>query len=260
MYATTEVMLEDLRKLEANYWDQPSFAQRHDLHAINMIRKDLGMPLVDSMLRETDEKGQPLRKKVATRKDHTKAQEIYATYQKKLEELKPHREYAIAVERSTGNGSMTNVEPMATMGCNSGALLCDHCGKPMILEGGAFNRVPVDVAWAKCHPTQRINWKSYISGGMVIENVNNGTVRVYHGHLGGLIDECSTKGKLERDRLEAQHSNAGIRNNCKIVTEFVNDTFPDMTRDDRARLVNDILNTVFGFDPGIGINRPDTTS
>lgn len=252
-------LTEELSALEAGYWDQPVSGQRTDLVRINCIRSELGLTCVDAYLRtRTPDAKQAQRVAEAKKDTHERARAIYAEYRHIVDELAPHREYTLQVEKATGRGSMTCVEPLATMGTNGGPLLCDYCGKPMLLEGGTFNRVYADVAWLRQSPVLRINWVSYISGGMVIENLSNGTLRIYHGHTHGTDNECATKAKAERDEKEARHSNSGIRDNCKIVTQFVNesDGFKELSRDERVRLVNEILNTVFGFNPGIGINRP----
>lgn len=265
MNATNESYLEhELELLVQDYFDSPAFAQRNSLQRINAIRANLGKNPVDSLLRETDAKtGKPLPKpkkqpKPANLEEmHT----LYDNYLAKKRLYEVHQRYAEQVAKATHGSGMTPVKPLATMGCNGGALLCDHCGKPMILEGGNFNRVPVDVAWAKQSPTLRINWVSWISGGMVVEIAPNGTLRIYHGHLGNHANECSAKAAKQMEQ-EEQKANASEtkRRMCKSVTEYVAYVFPELSQNERTTLVNDILNTMYNYDPGIGINRPDMES
>src|SRR5207237_5126344 len=83
--------------------------------------------------------------------DHTEAREVYQAYLKKIEELEAHRAYAEQVAEATAGHGQTPVRPLATMGTNGGPLLCDHCGKPIVLEGGRFHGVAADAAWEE-HP------------------------------------------------------------------------------------------------------------
>src|SRR5204863_4357056 len=119
--------------------------------------------------------------------DHTEAREIYQAYLKKREELEAHRVYAEQVAEATAGHGQTPVRPLATMGTNGGPLLCDHCGKPIVLEGGSFHGITADVAW-KQNPVE--NWVSWILGGMVVEIQTNGTLRIYHGYPGRGNNYC----------------------------------------------------------------------
>src|SRR5262249_2963738 len=136
-----------------------------DLREINHIRSQLGLPPVDARLKEIgaagDEdagKAQPEPEEVP---DHTEAREVYQADLKKVEELEVHRAYADQVARATAGGGQTPVRPLATMGTNGGPLLCDHCGKPIVLEGGRFHGVAADAAWRQ---NPRDGWTSYILG------------------------------------------------------------------------------------------------
>lgn len=238
-------MNDELNELEANYFDQPAFSQKHDLARINEIRRSLGMSEVDARLRAPA-------KSVTVRtlkksKDDNKAAEIYNNYLQRKAFLKPHVEYALEIERATGRTSMTCVQPLATMGTNGGALLCDVCGKPMILEGGRFHGIYADKAWA-INPNPK--WLSYIKGGMVIHIQNNGTVRIYHGYISNK-DDCCSIDERRITALEDKHDKSQLIANCAIVTNFIEREFPD-----KRSLINDILNTVFGLDLGVGINVP----
>lgn len=187
--------------------------------------------------------------------DHTAARELYNRYLARLAELAPLREYAAAVCRATAGKGKTPVMPLATMGANGGPLLCDHCGKPMILEGGAFDRKYVDAAW-KANPNRGPGWVSYISGGVVIEVTTNGTLRVYHGHVGNQSHECSAKGKAAEEAADAAFSGRITTEQLNALFAFASHEFPDMTERERCDVVNGVVNTLFSFDPGTGINHP----
>lgn len=232
-------MIDELRQLEAGYFDQPVMGQREDLKRINEIREQLGMPLVDNMLRE------PAKPKVKPKKDLSKAKELYEAYKIKAAELQKHQEYAERVIMATEGPGMTPVEPLATMGCNGGALLCDHCKKPIILEGGNFNNVPVDQAWARQSPVARINWVSWIKGGMVVELQSNNTVRIYHGYQSNDNDCCQVAYR-EDQRKRAEHK--------LDISNGLTDDLYELTKD--YSLVNKIINLMFGYDPGFGVNQP----
>jgi len=98
--------------------------------------------------------------------DHKKAKAIYESYLAREAVLVPRRDYARCVAEATGGSGQTPVEPLATMGKNGGPLLCDVCGKPMILEGDAYQGVFADEGWRR-NPTK--GWVSWIAGGMVAE-------------------------------------------------------------------------------------------
>lgn len=254
----TDTLRTELANLIFGYWDQPAFSQKCDLQRINEIRTQLGMTVVDASLKPVKGEVASARKSTTDKPvpdKHIRSREIYAQYLAKVAELAPHREYALQVEKATVGTGMTPVEPLATMGCGGGPLLCDVCGKPMILEGGGFQGVYADVAWAKKSEVNRINWRSYISGGMVVENQTNGTIRIYHGHTYGAAKECATIAHNQSEEAQKAHSNAELVANCKVVTEFVSEM--KLSPSDTHRLINDILNTVFGYDPGIGINKPE---
>lgn len=198
-----------------------------------------------------------MHKQTATAADpHAIGKNLYRLYREKRDFYHPHREYADLIARATAGTGMTPVRPLATMGTGGGPLLCDHCKKPIVLEGGKYNRVPVDVAW-KQNPDRKDDWKSFISGGVLIEILNNGTLRVYHGYPGRDPNYCCNIAKRQRDDAEAQHDTSPIRRFCKAVTEFVESRIPHATTRQKQTLVNDVLNTLFQFDPGVGVNLPE---
>ncbi len=142
------------------------------------------------------------------------------------------------------------------MGTDGGPLLCDHCGKPIVLEGGRFHGMTADVAWAQ-NPR---NWNSWILGGMVVEIQTNGTLRIYHGYPGVDKKYCcnvaSRKDKEARDKFEARKK----PDKNKILLAFLEYEFPDMPEGERFKLLSKIVDTMYSYDPGIGVNRPGAGS
>jgi hypothetical protein len=245
--------------LEADYGGQPPVAQQADLQEINQIRSQLGMPLVDARLNEigaaaVEEVVEETPPAPAEVQDHTEARAIYQAYLKKVGELEVHRAYAEQVVQATAGHGQTPVRPLATLGTNGGPLLCDHCGKPIVLEGGRFHGVTADVAW-KQNP--RGNWTSWILGGMVVEIQTNGTLRIYHGYPGRNADHCCNVASREHKKAQAAFaSRGGFFEKADMISAFLEQDFPGLTKDERLNLLNKILDTMYGYDPGLGVNRP----
>lgn len=254
-------MSEDLRKLqllEDDYFGQPPIAQQADLREINQLRAQLGMLLVDARLKEigavaheaVKEQAEP-----ATMPDHTEAREIYQEYLRKMKELEPHKAYAEQVATSTAGPGQTPVRPLATMGTDGGPLLCDQCGKPILLEGGRFHGVTADVAW-KENPSD--NWKSWILGGMVVEIHTNGTLRIYHGYPGRNNNQCCNAASREHEQARAAFASGKGAAKVNQLRAFLESEYPTMASEERLNLLDKILNAMYSYDPGIGINRPIT--
>jgi len=254
--------LRKLELLEQDYFVQPLVAQHADLREINQIRSQLGMPLVDARLNEVTaaaEEGdeEEVRPEPEEVPNHTEAREVYQVHLRKVEELEEHRAYAEQVTEATAGHGQTPVRPLATMGTDGGPLLCDHCGKPIILEGGRFHGVAADAAW-RMNP--RGNWTSWILGGMVVDIQINGTLRIYHGYPGGNDNQCCNVASREEVKARAEfESREGSEKQNKILA-FLEQEFPAMTEEGRLDLLNKILDTMYGYDPGLGINRPSSTA
>ena len=258
----SEDLLRKLQFLEEDYMGMPPAVQQADLQEINQIRSQLGMPLVDARLKEiataaveedVEEEAKPEPEEV---QDHNEAREIYQAYLKKmeeLEELEEHRAYAEQVAKATEGQGQTPVRPLATMGTNGGPLLCDHCGKPIVLEGGRFHGVAADAAWKK-NPSD--DWTSWILGGMVVEIQTNGTLRIYHGYPGRNDEYCCNIASREADKARAEFVASKRSEKRPKILAFIEQQFPDMTKDEQRDLLNNILDTLYDYDPGIGINRP----
>ena len=252
-------LLRKLRLLEGDYAGQPLVVQQADLREINQIRSQLGMPLVDARLNEIGaavEKAKPgpkARPKPEKVRDHTEARGIYQAYLKKTEELEVHRAYADRVVRATAGRGQTPVRPLATMGAGGGPLLCDHCGKPIVLEGGRFHGVAADVAWST---NPRDNWTSWILGGMVVEVQTNGTLRIYHGYPGHDDSQCCNVASREDKQAQAEFESGEGAGKRDMILAFLEHEFPDRTGEQRLELLGKILDTLYSYDPGIGRNRP----
>jgi hypothetical protein len=253
----SEDLLGRLHLLEDDYPGQPRPVQQTDLQEINRIRSQLGLPLVDARLNEignevgvaaVEEEPEP-----EVVQDHTEARELYQAYLKKIEELEVHRAYAEEVAIATAGHGQTPVRPLATMGTSGGPLLCDHCGKPIVLEGGPFHGVTADVAWKK-NPDDR--WVSWILGGMVVEIQTNGTLRIYHGYPGRNDRDCFNVASREHREAMAAFTSRKIPLNTDRIRAFLEHEFPDMTKDEHLDLLNRILDTMDTYDPGLGINHP----
>ena len=253
-------MSDDLRRLlqllEDEYPGQPVVAQQADLREINRLRAQLGMPAVDARLNPVG--AAPAAAAVAPPEparvpDHSRAREIYHAYLRKEQELDLHRAYAERVASATAGQGQTPVRPLATMGTGGGPLLCDHCGKPIRLEGGPHHGVTADVAWAR---DPRDDWRSFILGGMVVEIQTNGTLRIYHGYPGRNPHHCcnaaSRKDREARDRFQSRMPPEVPT----LLLAFLEDEFPAWPPDERRDLVSTIVAAMYGYDPGVGVNRP----
>lgn len=251
-------LLRALRFLEEDYPGQPPLVQKADLLEINRLRAQLGMPPVDARLNEivasrvAESAAEEPAPEPEAAPDHTAAREIYQAYLRKNAALEVHRTYAARVAEATKGHGTTPVRPLATMGTNGGPLLCDRCGKPMVLEGGRFHRVTADVAW-KDHPR---DWTSFIYGGMVVEIETNGTLRIYHGYPGGRNNQCCNVAGREDEQARAAFDLSQRTEKLPLLRAFIEDEFANLTPAEQTDLLNDILETMYGYDPGIGINRP----
>jgi hypothetical protein len=253
----SEELLRKLRLYEEDYAGQPLVAQQADLQEINRIRSQLGMPLVDARLKEIGAPVKVAKPKPKPQKvqDHTEARAIYRAYLKKIEELAVHRAYAERVAKALAGPGQTPVRPLATLGTDGGPLLCDHCGKPIVLEGGRFHGVAADVAWRQ-NPSG--NWASWILGGMVVDIQTNGTLRIYHGYPGRDNKQCCNVASRKEEKAQAQFRSQKSPETFHMILAFLEHELPDVTERERLDLLNDILNTMYSYDPGIGMNRPSS--
>ncbi len=251
-----------LQMLEEDYKGQPLIVQQADLPEINRLRAELGMSLVDARLKEIVDESKTAPQQAQpkpARRDHSEARAIYAAYLKKQEELSAHRAYADLIARATSGSGQTPVYPLATMGTDGGPLLCDYCGKPIVLEGGQFHGMNADAAWAK-HPTPTKSWTSYILGGLVVEIKGNGTLRIYHGYPGRQTKHCCNA-VLERDKkARADYEQSKPVADQAMLMAFFEDDLPELTKEERYSLYSRIVNVMYSYDPGIGVNRPSKIS
>lgn len=185
--------------------------------------------------------------------DHAAAKAMYQEYLARAAVLERHRRFAADVAEATSGSGQTPVEPLATMGKNGGPLLCDVCGKPMILEGGAFHKVYADEAWRR---NPKKGWKSWIAGGMVVRIETNGTLRIFHGYPGrsGCVQKADKAD--ERDRAEFRERSDAMEVSAKLalLSAYFRAELPE---NDSDAVRSDIYRVLFVYDPGLGINSPE---
>jgi hypothetical protein len=186
--------------------------------------------------------------------NHDAMRELYKKYLDRKEALRPHQEYAKVVIKATDSRGQSPVRPFATMGTGGGPLLCDHCGKAIILEGGKYNNVPADIAWQK-NPARSEKWVSWILGGVVVELQSNDTLRIYHGYINEDMKYCCNVAKRDDDKKRDEYEAALVRP-TKELFAFIRAEFPDLSEKEQLALLNDINNTYLCYDPGVGINKP----
>jgi len=255
----------ELQDLEEEYPYQTGYMQRQDLMRINEIRTELGLPQVDVKLSPVveeddfeEEETIEVQEPVEIIDLHEEAREVYQAYLDKQEKRAPDIAYGdyIAREVTRGRG-MTPVMPLAVGGTGGGPILCDHCHKAIPLEGGAFQGVAADIAWAR-HPDPPDNWISYISGGLITMHAINGTIRFYHGYQHN-PKCCFNLAMAEEDAaMEEFNANREDRSHeYRLLRAFFKDEFTDLDDQARAMLLVRVTNTLYNFDPGVGINRPN---
>jgi hypothetical protein len=186
--------------------------------------------------------------------DHAAAKAMYQDYLARVPVLERLRAYAAAVVSATGGTGQTPVEPLATMGKGGGPLLCDICKKPMILEGGAYNRVFADEAWRR-NPQK--GWASWISGGMVVRIETNGTLRVYHGYPGrpgSCVHTADTNDDKDRAEFRARAATLDVPAKLDLLSAYFKAELPEKNTD---AVLSEIYKVLFTYDPGFGINAPE---
>jgi hypothetical protein len=184
--------------------------------------------------------------------EHAEARAMYKDYLERVAVLERHRRYADAVASATSGAGQTPVEPLATMGKGGGPLLCDICGKPMILEGGAYNGVYADEAWRR---NPRKGWTSWISGGMVVRIESNGTLRIYHGYPGrsGCVRTADKADDRDRAEFRARSKGVDVSAKLQLLSAYFKAELP---ANDNDGFLSEIYKVLFVYDPGLGVNPP----
>jgi hypothetical protein len=182
--------------------------------------------------------------------EHAEARAMYQEYVARSAVLERCRRYATDVAKATSGTGQTPVEPLATMGKNGGPLLCDVCGKPMILEGGGFQGVYADEAWRR---NPRKGWTSWISGGMVVRIETNGTLRIYHGYPGrsGCVQKADKAIKKHEADFDARSKTMDVSTKLELLSAYFKAELPDKDND---AVLNEIYRVLFMYDPGLGVN------
>lgn len=190
---------------------------------------------------------------MTTTDPHAAARAMYQDYL--VRRVHDHqREHANKIVKMIAGSSKTPVEPLATMGKDGGPLVCDVCGDPMILEGGGYQGVHADKAWAT-NPQE--GWLSYISGGMTVLVETNGTLRVYHGYAGrsGCATDVDKNDQAARDAWRAAKDADGLTASDKLdlLSAYFRAELPECDSDD---FLNQVYRVLFMYDPGPGVNTP----
>jgi len=182
--------------------------------------------------------------------EHATAKAMYQDYLARSTVLERNRRFANDVARATSGSGQTPVEPLATMGKNGGPLLCDVCGKPMILEGGAYHGVYADEAWRR---NPKKGWTSWISGGMVVRIETNGTLRIYHGYPGrsGCVQTADKADERDRAEFRARSSAMNVSAKLELLSAYFKAELPE---NDSDAVLSEIYRVLFVYDPGLGVN------
>jgi hypothetical protein len=181
---------------------------------------------------------------------HAEARAMYQHYLARGAVLERLRRLADDVTLATSGSGQTPVEPLATMGKNGGPLRCDVCGKPMVLEGGAYNGMFADEAWRR-NPMK--GWESWMAGGLVVRIESNGTLRIYHGYPGrsGCVQIADQADKKARAEFRAQSKSDASMAKLDLLSAYFKAELPE---NDNDAVLTDIYRVLFDYDPGLGIN------
>jgi hypothetical protein len=91
---------------------------------------------------------------------------------------------------------------------------------------------------------------------MVVEIQTNGTLRIYHGYPGRGDSQCCNAATREDRKAQAEFGPRKGREKQNLLLAFLEHEFPDRTEPERLDLLNKILDTLYSYDPGLGVNRP----
>lgn len=243
---------EQLKWLEGDYFDQSTYFRKKDLIKINKLREQLGLPTVGPDLKpiialQSSEVEQPKAQKTPKiKKDkHPEAKAVYQKYLEIEDYLEPYRTYnKLMINATRPQHGKTPIEPLATMGTDGGEILCDYCQKPILIEGGQYHGMGAGDAWKASNETLKY---SYILGGVIFLTEQNGTFRAYHDYS----PPCYKAAIKKTDEEKAFFKPEKPHLIAKKMREFLADNIfldPSST--------HTIINTVYGYDPGVGINHP----
>lgn len=260
----------ELEWLEDDYWGQPRYLQRKDLVKINQLREQLGMPQVEADLQpiattapsREEEVGLPQPSQPETSKpkrDYPVARFLYQQYLDLISVLRPLQEYANQVILNTrpNNSGQTPVWALATLGRDGGELVCDVCERGIPLEGGPHSNQTAGRAWATASDKLRNqSWYNYILGGvMFVQEVNN-TLRVYHGYPNHSCHRTAERNDaLARKEFNSNRPERPPKMRAELHA-YLTDVIGISDVEDRDRVIRELDDVLFNYDPGLGINRP----
>ena len=91
---------------------------------------------------------------------------------------------------------------------------------------------------------------------MVVEIQTNGTLRIYHGYPGHDSKYCCNVASREDKKARDEFESRPRPRKEGIILAFLKDEFPDKTEAEHYALLSKIMDTMYSYDPGIGVNRP----
>ena len=185
--------------------------------------------------------------------EHATARAMYQDYLARGAVLERHRRFATDVARATSGSGQTPVEPLATMGKGGGPLLCDVCGKPMILEGGGYQGVP-----------RRRGMASQSAAGLdVVDLGRHGRAhrdQRHAAHLSRLSRSIGLRAKADKadESNRADVPRAGRRRwTCRRSSSCCRPTSrPSCPSKNNDAVLSDIYRVLFVYDPGSASMRP----
>ncbi len=95
---------------------------------------------------------------------------------------------------------------------------------------------------------------------MVVEIQTNGTLRIYHGYPGHNDNQCCNVASREDEKARAKFESGKGSEKQNMIRAFLEQEFSEMTREEHLDLLSKILDTMYMYDPGFGINRPSRES
>lgn len=148
-------------------------------------------------------------------------------YYEKLEALKAAQEYATSMHtRLVPKNGKTPVAPLAE-------LICDHCGKPFVIEGGPFNRQAASAG-------VEAGGYVFVLGHATFLTEVNGTFRAYHGWIGsGCGGATQAADKAARAAFVTSVPKG-------LTTALRKAGLPDQA----------VYRALYAYDPGLGRNGP----
>ena len=84
----------------------------------------------------------------------------------------------------------------------------------------------------------------------------NGTLRIYHGYPGHNDKHCCNVAAQEHKKAQAAFDSGDWSAKADLLLAYFEQEFTHRTSEERLALLNDVLDTLYSYDPGFGSNRP----